>query len=71
MHRFITGVLLLLPALQAAAAVDTIIPMPKSIREVGHPVPLDGFRIVTDNTQRARIGASEINERIQPLLALV
>ncbi len=66
--RHVASVLLLsLPTLQAVAAVDTVIPMPKSMREVGAPVPLDGFRIVAANEQRAHIGAAELNQRIRSL----
>ena len=30
-------------ASQCYATIDTIIPLPKEIREVGEPIPLDGF----------------------------
>jgi len=49
------------------AAIDTIIPLPKEIRAVGEPLPLDGFRIVAADDERSLIGAAEINQRIVSL----
>ncbi len=49
------------------AAIDTIIPLPKEIRAVGEPVPLEGFGIVAADDERSLIGATEINRRIVSL----
>jgi len=49
------------------AAIDTIVPLPKEIRAVGEPVPLDGFRIVAADDERSLIGAAEMNQRIVSL----
>ena len=49
------------------AAIDTIIPLPKEIRAVGKPIPLEGFGIVAADDERSRIGAAEINQRIVSL----
>jgi hypothetical protein len=39
-------------ASRCLAATDTIIPLPKEIREVGEPIPLDGFGIVSASDDR-------------------
>ena len=49
------------------AALDTIIPLPKEIRAVGEPIPLDGFRIVAAGDERSQIAAAEINQQIVSL----
>jgi len=49
------------------AAIDSIVPSPKEIRAAGEPVRVDGFRIVTASDERSRIGAEEINSRIEDL----
>lgn len=54
-------------AIHCRAAIDTIIPLPKEIHEVGEPIPLDGFRIVAAGDERSQIGATEINQRITSL----
>ncbi|MHC4404704.1 MAG: hypothetical protein ACYTG0_34055 [Planctomycetota bacterium] len=46
---------------------DTIIPLPKEIRELGEPTPLDGFRIVAASDERSQIGAAQVNQRIVSL----
>ena len=63
-----TGLMALVcTAVPARAAIDSIVPLPKEIRAVGDPIPLDGFRIVADSDERSRIGAGEINQRIESL----
>ncbi|HUT94837.1 MAG TPA: LamG-like jellyroll fold domain-containing protein [Thermoguttaceae bacterium] len=49
------------------AAIDTIIPLPKEIRAVGKPIPLEGFGIVAAGDEQSLIGAAEINQRIVSL----
>ncbi len=67
MLRLVIIATLVFVAVNAAADIDTIIPLPKEIRAVGEPVPLEGFRIVAHPGQRSQIGVSEINERITAL----
>ncbi|MFQ5809117.1 MAG: hypothetical protein ACE5JM_05815, partial [Armatimonadota bacterium] len=67
MRCLIVCLVIALGTVGAAADIDTIIPLPKEIRAVGDPVPLEGFRIVADSDERSQIGASEINERITSL----
>lgn len=61
------SVLVLVVSARCFAAIDTIVPLPKEIRAVGEPVPLDGFRIVTADDPQSTIGAAEINQRIVSL----
>ena len=49
------------------AAIDTIVPLPKEIRAVGKPVPVEGFGIVAADDERSLIGAAEINQQIVSL----
>jgi Concanavalin A-like lectin/glucanases superfamily/Carbohydrate family 9 binding domain-like len=58
---------LLCLAQPAVATVDTIIPAPKSLKVIGKPVMMKGFRIAIADTERASIGAAEINQRITSL----
>lgn len=51
----------------ASADLDTIIPMPKQMRAIGDPAPVAGFRIAADRSERGRIAAGEINQRIAAL----
>ena len=67
MRLLTLSAIILTPALIANADVDTIIPMPKEVHAVGDPVPLAGFRIVANASERAHIGAAEINERVRAL----
>jgi hypothetical protein len=65
--RGLLAALVAIFASQCHAAIDTIIPLPKEIREVREPIPLDGFRIVAASDERSQIGAAEINQRIVSL----
>ncbi len=67
LHCLCAAALMLLPIVQTDADLDTIIPYPKEARAVGEAIPLKGFRMVVDSSQRARIGADEINQRISSL----
>ena len=59
--------LLVVSSARCYAAMDTVIPLPKEIRAVGKPVPLDGFGIAAADDERSLIGAAEINQRIVSL----
>ena len=65
--RWVFAAIVMLSSPPCFAAIDTIIPLPKEIRAVGKPVPLDGFRIVAAGDERSQIGAAEINQRIASL----
>ena len=65
--RWVFAAFVILSSVPCFAAIDTIIPLPKEIRAVGEPVPLDGFRIVAAGDERSQIGAAEINQRIASL----
>jgi len=67
MRRLAFAVTIALAGGVAPADHDEIIPFPKEFREVGDPVALTGFRIVTDASERAGIAAGEINQRISSL----
>jgi len=58
---------LILFAAPSYAAMDTIVPLPKEIRAVGDPIPLEGFHIVAANDEKSQIGAAAINQRIVSL----
>lgn len=62
--RWVFTAFVILSSAPCFAAIDTIIPVPKEIRALGEPVPLDGFRIVAAGDERSQIGAAEINQRI-------
>ena len=66
-RRCVFAVLVVVFSARCFAAIDTIIPLPKEIRAVGAPVPLDGFRILAADDERSQIGAAEINQRILSL----
>ena len=65
--RCILTTLVWIFASNCLAATDTIIPLPKEIREVGEAISLDGFRIAAAGDERSQIGATEINQRIVSL----
>ena len=65
--RWLFAAFVILLPVPCSAAIDTIVPLPKEIRAVGAPVPLDGFRIVAAGDERSQIGAAEINQRITEL----
>jgi len=67
MSRTIAVGLMLLGSVQVTATIDTIIPWPKQVSPVGEAIALEGFRIIADSSERARIGADEINQRITSL----
>ncbi|NOY79913.1 MAG: hypothetical protein GXP31_02795, partial [Kiritimatiellaeota bacterium] len=63
-------VLGLAAAARLFAAVDDIVPMPKQVGDLQRSVPLEGWRIVTADDPKCRIGAAEINGRIRELGAV-
>ena len=65
--RCVCAAWVILLSARCFAAIDTIIPLPKEIRAVGEPIPLDGFRILAADDERSQIGAAEINQRIADL----
>ncbi|MFV1995733.1 MAG: hypothetical protein ACC661_09880, partial [Verrucomicrobiales bacterium] len=46
---------------------DTLIPYPRELAPAGELLSLEGFRILTGPSAKARIGAAEINHRIEAL----
>ncbi len=62
-----TLVLALTAAVRLFAAVDDIVPMPKQVGDPQRSVPLEGWRIVTADDPKCRIGAMEINSRVREL----
>lgn len=63
----ISTILMFFATMDTRADIDTIVPYPKEIRAVGDAVLLDGFSIVVGASDRAQIGADEINQRIVSL----
>lgn len=65
--HWVFAAFVILASAPCLAAIDTIIPLPKEIRAVGAPVPLDGFRNAAAGDEQSQIGAAEINQRIVSL----
>ena len=65
--RCVTFLAAILFSTRCFSAIDTIIPLPKEIRAVGKPIPLEGFGIVVAGDEQSLIGAAEINQRIVSL----
>lgn len=66
-RRCVFAALVVVFSARCHAAIDAIIPMPKKIRAVDEPVPLDGYRIVAAADEKSQIGVAEINQRIASL----
>jgi hypothetical protein len=56
-----------MPGLAIEPAFDTLIPYPRELAAAGEPVAVGKFMILVAASKEARIGAGEINQRIESL----